>query len=69
MNFLASRGPSRMAIPKVKPAEPKKKRTRWDRMKSSALFLLLLIVLFTSFVVYLIVGISRLLSEGKWPGF
>lgn len=69
MNFLATRRPSPMAIPKVKPGEPKKKRTLWGRMKNSALFLLLVIIGFTGLVVYLIVGISQLLSEGKWPGF
>jgi hypothetical protein len=53
-----------MAIPKTKPGEPKKKKTLWTKLKGSALFVLGMIVLFTTLIVVL----SSLLATGDpWP--
>lgn len=57
-----------MAIPKAKPDEPKKKKTLWDKLKGSALFILAMIVLFTVVIVMLIIMLSSLLATGDaWP--
>jgi hypothetical protein len=57
-----------MAIPKTKPGEPKKKKTLWTKLKGSALFVLGMIVLFTTLIVVLIIMLSSLLATGDpWP--
>ena len=43
-----------MAIPKAKHDEPKKKKSTWAKLKGSALFILAMIVLFTTIIVILI---------------
>ncbi len=53
-----------MAIPKVKPGEPKKKKSTWAKLKGSALFVLAMIVLFTTIIVILILMLSSLLANG-----
>ena len=53
-----------MAIPKGKPGEPKKKKSTWEKLKGSALFILSMIVLFTTIIVILILMLSSLLAEG-----
>ena len=53
-----------MAIPKARPGEPKKKKTPWDKVKNSALFILLLVIVATAIIVAAIVMLSRLLSTG-----
>lgn len=54
-----------MAIPKAPQAEPKKKKSAWDKLKGSALFVLFVIILITAIIVTLIIMLSRLLAEGK----
>lgn len=55
-----------MAIPKAKAAEPQKKKTFRDKLKGSALFLLLVIVFVTGAIVFGIAWISNLLSTGDF---
>lgn len=54
-----------MAIPKAKLEPAKKKKTIWHKLKNSAWFILFLVVTVTVGVAYLIILISRLLSEGS----
>jgi hypothetical protein len=51
-----------MAIPKAKPAEPKKPKTIWTKLKNSALFILFAVIVITVGIVMGIVWISKLLS-------
>jgi hypothetical protein len=51
-----------MAIPKAKPAEPKKPKTLWSKLKNSAIFILIMVIIITAGIVYGIIWISRLLS-------
>lgn len=56
-----------MAIPKSA-EQQKKPKGFFHKLKNSAIFWLLVIIGISVLVVYLIIGISTLLSRGHWPG-
>ncbi|MBI2078514.1 MAG: hypothetical protein HYT80_09135 [Euryarchaeota archaeon] len=53
-----------MAIPKAKHDEPKKKKTMWDKLKNSALFILLVVIVLSTGIIFGIIWLSHLLSTG-----
>lgn len=57
-----------MAIPKSA-EQQKKPKGLLHKLKNSAIFWLLVVIGISVLVVYLIIGISTLLSKGHWPGF